>query len=104
MFYSFYLFFVFFFFFFSSRRRHTRFSAVTGVQTCALPIYPPTGLILSCAKRVGRIDANTQPTSRRTPLPERLGTKTLPELTPRPVVAACDSLGRRSGVRVGGHA
>src|SRR6056297_938526 len=26
------------FFFFSSRRRHTRFSGVTGVQTCALPI------------------------------------------------------------------
>ena len=25
-------------FFFSSRRRHTRFSSVTGVQTCALPI------------------------------------------------------------------
>src|SRR6056297_128303 len=27
-----------FIFFFSSRRRHTRFSGVTGVQTCALPI------------------------------------------------------------------
>ena len=26
------------FFFFSSRRRHTRFISVTGVQTCALPI------------------------------------------------------------------
>src|SRR6056297_2210753 len=26
-------------FFFSSMRRHTRFSGVTGVQTCALPIY-----------------------------------------------------------------
>src|SRR5213078_5420210 len=25
-------------FFFSSRRRHTRFELVTGVQTCALPI------------------------------------------------------------------
>ena len=28
-----------FFFFFSSRRRHTRYISVTGVQTCALPIY-----------------------------------------------------------------
>src|SRR3546814_16943835 len=28
-----------FFFFFSSRRRHTRCALVTGVQTCALPIY-----------------------------------------------------------------
>src|SRR3546814_3061932 len=28
-----------FYFFFSSRRRHTRCALVTGVQTCALPIY-----------------------------------------------------------------
>src|SRR3546814_5822757 len=27
-------------FFFSSSRRHTRCALVTGVQTCALPIYP----------------------------------------------------------------
>src|SRR3546814_12261155 len=31
-----------FFFFFSSRRRHTRCALVTGVQTCALPIYDGT--------------------------------------------------------------
>src|SRR3546814_3828029 len=31
--------FLFCFFFFSSRRRHTRCALVTGVQTCALPIY-----------------------------------------------------------------
>src|SRR3546814_5473658 len=30
---------VFVFFFFSSRRRHTRCALVTGVQTCALPIW-----------------------------------------------------------------
>src|SRR3546814_5871251 len=29
-------------FFFSSRRRHTRCALVTGVQTCALPIYALT--------------------------------------------------------------
>src|SRR3546814_7604830 len=29
------------FFFFSSRRRHTRCALVTGVQTCALPIFQP---------------------------------------------------------------
>src|SRR3546814_3183047 len=34
---------VFFFFFFSSRRRHTRCALVTGVQTCALPIYRALG-------------------------------------------------------------
>src|SRR3546814_1922221 len=33
------LFDLFFVFFFSSRRRHTRCALVTGVQTCALPIY-----------------------------------------------------------------
>src|SRR3546814_4460814 len=30
---------VFLLFFFSSRRRHTRCALVTGVQTCALPIF-----------------------------------------------------------------
>src|SRR3546814_3245512 len=30
-------------FFFSSRRRHTRCALVTGVQTCALPIWSPDG-------------------------------------------------------------
>src|SRR3546814_13489773 len=37
------LFFIFCFFFFSSRRRHTRCALVTGVQTCALPIYFENG-------------------------------------------------------------
>ena len=35
----FFFFSLFFFFFFSSRRRHTRLLTVTGVQTCALPIW-----------------------------------------------------------------
>src|SRR3546814_4228403 len=33
-------------FFFSSRRRHTRCSLVTGVQTCALPIYEHRHLLV----------------------------------------------------------
>src|SRR3546814_4772626 len=33
------IFFCILFFFFSSRRRHTRCALVTGVQTCALPIF-----------------------------------------------------------------
>src|SRR3546814_3364721 len=33
------IYFLFCVFFFSSRRRHTRCALVTGVQTCALPIY-----------------------------------------------------------------
>src|SRR3546814_3340057 len=32
------------FFFFSSRRLHTRCALVTGVQTCALPIWPTSSL------------------------------------------------------------
>src|SRR3546814_9411821 len=32
-------------FFFSSRRRHTRCALVTGVQTCALPIFPESALL-----------------------------------------------------------
>src|SRR3546814_9113054 len=36
------------FFFFSSRRRHTRCALVTGVQTCALPIFKlPASVTLS---------------------------------------------------------
>src|SRR3546814_3830548 len=34
-----YLWFFMLLFFFSSRRRHTRCALVTGVQTCALPIW-----------------------------------------------------------------
>src|SRR3546814_1695225 len=33
------------FFFFSSRRRHTRCALVTGVQTCALPIFGAAGCV-----------------------------------------------------------
>src|SRR3546814_6034729 len=35
-----YFYFCILYFFFSSRRRHTRCALVTGVQTCALPIWP----------------------------------------------------------------
>src|SRR3546814_6614920 len=36
-------------FFFSSRRRHTSCALVTGVQTCALPIFPLENPILKSA-------------------------------------------------------
>src|SRR3546814_4894120 len=41
------------FFFFSSRRRHTRYALVTGVQTCALPIYIGCGLVARRLRRDG---------------------------------------------------
>src|SRR3546814_1288657 len=39
-----------FYFFFSSRRRHTRCALVTGVQTCALPIYKSPGTFIGYYK------------------------------------------------------
>src|SRR3546814_722453 len=39
-----YVIYLFYFFFFSSRRRHTRCALVTGVQTCALPIWGAAGI------------------------------------------------------------
>src|SRR3546814_875976 len=51
-----------FFFFFSSRRRHTRCALVTGVQTCALPIWSPlngsatAGIILATEGAVMPMD------------------------------------------------
>src|SRR3546814_4442581 len=47
------------FFFFSSRRRHTRCALVTGVQTCALPIFTPDAFDVSQGLRLrlrGRVD------------------------------------------------
>src|SRR3546814_10921854 len=44
---------LFFFFFFSSRGRHTRCALVTGVQTCALPIYE-----FDIASRAGQTQEN----------------------------------------------
>src|SRR3546814_9201525 len=43
------------FFFFSSRRRHTICALVTGVQTCALPIFAIAG-----EKRLGRAHLGTE--------------------------------------------
>src|SRR3546814_2070783 len=40
-----------FVFFFSSRRRHTRCALVTGVQTCALPIWRGCIRAIMCAAR-----------------------------------------------------
>ena len=50
--------------FFSSRRRHTRFSGVTGVQTCALPIY--NGGLMWFTKTV-QIVPKTRKTPREVP-------------------------------------
>src|SRR3546814_1010791 len=41
--------------FFSSRRRHTRCALVTGVQTCALPIYRPNEV--DCFELISQTEA-----------------------------------------------
>src|SRR3546814_4572783 len=45
-------------YFFSSRRRHTRCALVTGVQTCALPIFKQTLLAGDIVVGVGNIYAS----------------------------------------------
>src|SRR3546814_10541527 len=44
---------VWLFYFFSSRRRHTRCALVTGVQTCALPIFEGLFFLLASFKKDG---------------------------------------------------
>src|SRR3546814_18152031 len=46
-------------FFFSSRRRHTRCALVTGVQTCALPIFM-TGLTAAYITVIDRLVAEQE--------------------------------------------
>src|SRR3546814_9689336 len=62
--------FVFYFFFFSSRRRHTRCALVTGVQTCALPIFPVPRAYCTrpeCLSQAGRDNrAKRKPPPKRT--------------------------------------
>src|SRR3546814_16097010 len=61
-------------FFFSSRRRHTRCALVTGVQTCALPIFiipraaprSPSGADLPALTEVGKRAVDEIAVSRRT--------------------------------------
>src|SRR3546814_18913019 len=48
-------------FFFSSRIRHTMCALVTGVQTCALPIYPVTGVMTPARLPGGALDVQVQP-------------------------------------------
>src|SRR3546814_8932104 len=62
-------------FFFSSRRRHTRCALVTGVQTCALPIYRRarrTGIRSVIWEGLGWRWDDAAPLVRRSPFGNRL--------------------------------
>src|SRR3546814_8777867 len=62
-------------FFFSSRRRHTRCALVTGVQTCALPIFCPkcghehTAELFARNRRLRSTAADAAPRPKRAPAP-----------------------------------
>src|SRR3546814_20051408 len=58
-------------FFFASRRRHTRFALVTGVQTCALPVNVdslPYMRELASRRSSGYSASNTAPSCADSPL------------------------------------
>src|SRR3546814_6615999 len=72
------------FFFFSSRRRHTRCALVTGVQTCALPIFSCTAT--ATCSRIRAASARRSPCAQELvaePLrPPSGGSRRLPRNTP----------------------
>src|SRR3546814_10538725 len=78
-------------FFFSSRRRHTRCALVTGVQTCALPIYPQP---ISASDEVTKITKPT-PVQRRPRSSDTISAATAPATAPfqmrRPGARRADS-------------
>src|SRR3546814_6427584 len=49
-----------FLFMFSSRRRHTRCALLTGVQTCALPIFPNAIIAVKSSRVAGAIPAGVR--------------------------------------------
>src|SRR3546814_12785538 len=88
------LFYVLFVFFFSSRRRHTRCALVTGVQTCALPIY----LLRLSKKAVSYSSAsttNSRPPPIRAETPKSSATPPIRKPGSRP--AACSRTARIAG-------
>src|SRR3546814_21125094 len=63
------------FFFFSSRRRHTICALVTGVQTCALPIFATVRIamrIVPVSLRSGSVDPAQRPRLHRDDTVDRL--------------------------------
>src|SRR3546814_7700743 len=73
-----------FFFFFSSRRRHTSCALVTGVQTCALPIYPVAHL-LACFGRHSKQRQHDARQQRSDQLRRKIGRTRLDEIVDQTV-------------------
>src|SRR3546814_955926 len=67
-------------FFFSSRRRHTRCALVTGVQTCALPIWWPRSSLRPSSRWSGLARRCSGRFFRPWHSPSRPGLQTAPEV------------------------
>src|SRR3546814_10108023 len=83
-----------FIFFFSSRRRHTRCALVTGVQTCALPIYR-FGIELE------RADQSLRAADRREGQDRRFQRRPVEVEAARPIAARIARIDRSEESRVG---
>src|SRR3546814_5887654 len=79
-------------FFFSSRRRHTRCALVTGVQTCALPIYSThvTGSLGQRASNSATLPPTSQ-TSQPSPLRCRAAFRSEERRVGKECVSTCRS-------------
>src|SRR3546814_9056602 len=87
------------FFFFTSRRRHTRCALVTGVQTCALPIFPgPQGTLYGRSSLGGVVNINfNRPTHKNeTSFNLEAGNYALLHLTAVQNLSLTDKIGRAS--------
>src|SRR3546814_13654127 len=85
------------FFFFSSRRRHTRCALVTGVQTCALPIFLFMRIVFAGTPEFARLALDALVAAgHQVPLvltqPDRPSGRGL-KLTPSPVKQAAQAAG-----------
>src|SRR3546814_3576628 len=73
--------------FFSSRRRHTRCALVTGVQTCALPIFgtggwrgePRAGFVAYDRRYHGKLERKAAGRTRRATAPTSRRSRTTPQ-------------------------
>src|SRR3546814_2113374 len=94
-------------FFFSSRRRHTRCALVTGVQTCALPIYFPSreALLVASLERweqveqeevFGQLEAIPDPGQRLRALFDLVAHEARSHIIYSELLKALDQIGRAS--------
>src|SRR3546814_16441559 len=83
------------FFFFSSRRRHTRCALVTGVQTCALPIYQAVDEEVVLQRQAGKVDRQIHRRAFRPLSQERDGAPAASEVE---VLDEADVLGEDDGL------